>query len=123
MDGLIVGKQHILAALGLDATGHKHLLGMVAGSSENARVAEDLLEQLRAQGLDLNGPRLWVIDGSKALASAVGSLCGEAAKVQRCQIHKIRNLAERLPKDQREQVARRMKTRPLACSPSMALGA
>jgi transposase-like protein len=99
------------------------LLGVVAGSSENARLAKDLPEQLRAQGLDLNEPRLWVIDGSKALASAVGNLCGEAAKVQRCQIHKIRNLTERLPKDQREQVARRMKARPLACSPSMALGA
>lgn len=109
MDGLIVGKQHILAALGLDATGHKHLLGVVAGSSENARVAKDLLEQLRDQGLDLNEPRLWVIDGSKALASAVGSLCGDAAQVQRCQIHKIRNVTERLPKDQREQVAWRMK--------------
>ena len=59
MDGLIVGKQHILAALGLDATGHKHLLGLVAGSSENARVAKDLLEQLREQGLDLDEPRLW----------------------------------------------------------------
>lgn len=109
MDGLIVGKQHILAALGLDASGHKHLLGLVAGSSENARVAKDLLEQLRAQGLDLDEPRLWVIDGSKALASAIGSLCGQAAKVQRCQIHKIRNVTERLPKDMREQVAWRMK--------------
>jgi putative transposase len=109
MDGLIVGKQHILAALGLDASGHKHLLGLVAGSSENARVAKDLLEQLREQGLDLDEPRLWVIDGSKALASAIGSLCGQAAKVQRCQIHKIRNVTERLPKDMREQVAWRMK--------------
>lgn len=109
MDGLIVGKQHILAALALDATGHKHLLGLVAGSSENSRVAKDLLEQLREQGLDLNEPRLWVIDGSKALASAVGSLCGDAAHVQRCQIHKIRNVTERLPKDMREQVAWRMK--------------
>lgn len=109
MDGLIVGKQHILAALGLDASGHKHLLGLVAGSSENTRVAKDLLEQLREQGLDLDEPRLWVIDGSKALASAIGSLCGQAAKVQRCQIHKIRNVTERLPKDMREQVAWRMK--------------
>lgn len=109
MDGLIVGKQHILAALGLDATGHKHLLGLVAGSSENARVAKDLLEQLRDQGLDLDEHRLWVIDGSKALASAVGSLCAQAAKVQRCQIHKIRNVTERFPKEMREQVAWRMK--------------
>lgn len=72
-------------------------------------MAKDLLEQLREQGLDLDEPRLWVIDGSKALASAIGSLCGQAAKVQRCQIHKIRNVTERLPKDMREQVAWRMK--------------
>jgi putative transposase len=84
MDGLIVGKQNILAALGLGATGHKHLLGLVAGSSENSRVVKDLLEQLRVQGLDLNEPRLWVIDGSKALASAINALCGDAAHVQRC---------------------------------------
>jgi len=109
MDGLIVGKQHILVALGLDATGHKHLLGLVAGSSANARVAKDLLEQLRDQGLDLGEPRLWVMDGSKALASAISCLCGQAAKVQRCQIHKIRNVTERLPKDMRAQVAWRMR--------------
>ena len=109
LDGLVVGKQHILVALGLDVTGHKHLLGLVAGSSENARVAKDLLVQLRDQGLDLDVSRLWVIDGSKALASAINSLCGQAAKVQRCQIHKIRNVTERLPKDMREQVAWRMK--------------
>lgn len=109
MDGLIVGQHHVLAALGLDATGHKHLLGLAAGSSENARVAKDLLEQLRDQGLDLDIPRLWVIDGSKALSSALGSLCGHAAQVQRCQIHKIRNVTERLPKQLREAVAWRMK--------------
>ena len=109
MDGLIVGKQHILVALGLDATGHKHLLGLVAGSSANARVAKDLLEQLRDQGLDLGEPRLWVMDGSKALVSTISCLCGQAAKVQRCQIHKIRNVTERLPKDMRAQVTWRMK--------------
>ena len=46
----------------------------------------------------MNVPRLWVIDGSKALRSAIEQLCGEAARVQRCRIHKIRNLTERLPK-------------------------
>ena len=109
MDSLIVGKQHILAVLGLDATGHKHLLSLVVSSSENARVAKDLLEQLRDQGLDLGEPRLWVMDGSKALVSAISCLCGQAAKAQRCQIHKIRNVTERLPKDMRAQVAWRMK--------------
>lgn len=55
-------------------------------------MAKALLEQLRDQGLDLDVLRLWVIDGSKALASAIESLCGQAAKVQRCQIHKPRNV-------------------------------
>ena len=67
------------------------------------------MEQLRDQGLDLDVPRLWVIDGSKALTSAINSLCGQAAKMQRCQIHKISKVTERLPKDMREQVAWRMK--------------
>lgn len=84
-------------------------LDMVACSSENARVTKDLLVQLRDQWLDLNKSRLWVMDGSKALASAINSLCGDAAQVQRCQIHKIRNVTERLPKNQREQMTWRMK--------------
>lgn len=109
VDGIIVAKHHIIAAVGVDAQGSKHVLGLAAGSSENAKVVKDLLSGLIQRGLDLNVPRLWVIDGSKALRSGIEQLCGKDAKVQRCRIHKIRNVAERLPKDRSEQVRWLMK--------------
>ena len=98
VDGIIVAKHHLIAAIGVDATGVKHLLGLVSGSSENAKVVKDLLCGLVERGVDMNLARLWVIDGSKALRSAIEQVCGEAAHVQRCRIHKIRNVTERLPK-------------------------
>jgi putative transposase len=98
VDGIVVARHHIIAAIGVDATGAKHMLGIAPGSSENAKVVKDLLASLAERGVDLNVPRLWVIDGSKALRSAIDQLCGEAAHVQRCRIHKIRNVTERLPK-------------------------
>ena len=103
VDGIVVAKHHIIAAVGVDAQGAKHVLGLACGSSENAKVVKDLLGTLADRGLDLNEPRLWVIDGSKALRSAIEQRCGDAAKVQRCRIHKIRNVVERLPKDKADQ--------------------
>jgi len=104
VDGIVVAKHHIIAAVGVDALGAKHVLGLACGSSENAKVVKDLLGTLESRGLDLNESRLWVIDGSKALRSAIEQRCGDAAKVQRCRIHKIRNVVERLPKDKADQV-------------------
>lgn len=109
VDGVIVAKHHIIAAVGVDAQGTKHVLGLAPGSSENAKVVKDLLSGLAQRGIDLNVPRLWVIDGSKALRSGIEQLCGKDAKVQRCRIHKIRNVTERLPKDRAEQVRWLMK--------------
>ena len=103
VDGIIVARHHIIAAIGVDAGGAKHVLGLAPGSSENAKVVKDLLGGLSARGVDLNTPRLWVIDGSKALRSAIHQFCGDAAKVQRCRLHKLRNVAERLPKKKAEQ--------------------
>ena len=104
VDGIVVASHHIIAAVGVDALGDKHVLGLACGSSENAKVVKDLLTTLAERGVDLNQPRLWVIDGSKALRSAIEQRCGDAAKVQRCRIHKIRNVTERLPKDKAQQV-------------------
>jgi transposase-like protein len=104
VDGIIVASHHIIAAVGVDAQGAKHVLGLASGSSENAKVVKDLLATLAERGVDLNEPRLWVIDGSKALRSAIEQRCGDAAKVQRCRIHKIRNVTERLPRDKAQQV-------------------
>jgi transposase-like protein len=102
-DGIIVGGHHIIAAVGVSAQGAKRLLGLASGSSENARVVMDLLNGMEERGLDLTIPRLWIIDGSKALRAAIIAKCGEDTKVQRCRIHKMRNVTDRLPKDKREQ--------------------
>lgn len=104
MDGIIVSDHHILAAVGVDAQGGKHLLGLVSGSSENKRVAKDLLTHLIEHGLDPQVERLFVIDGSKALRAAIEEVFGKAARVQRCRSHKIRNVADRLPKELAAQV-------------------
>ena len=104
VDGIIVASHHIIAAVGVDAHGAKHVLGLASGSSENAKVVKDLLATLAERGMDLNEPRLWVIDGSRALRSAIEQRCGDAARVQRCRIHKIRNVTERLPRDKAQQV-------------------
>ena len=109
VDGVIVAKHHIIAAVGVHAQGNKHALGLTPGSSENAEVVKDLLSDLALRGIDLNVPRLWVIDGSKALHCGIKQLCGKHAKVQRCRIHKIRNVSQRLPKDRAEQVRWLMK--------------
>ena len=98
IDGIIVDDHHILAAVGVDAEGSKHLLGLAQGSSENAQVAKDLLSSLVERGIGPDRVRLFVIDGSKALRSAIEELFGDQAKVQRCRIHKMRNVTERLPK-------------------------
>ena len=88
MDGIIVAWHHLIAAIGVDATGAKHVLGLVSGSSENARVVKDLLTSLSERGVDMNIPRLWVIDGSKALRSAIEQVCGDAdAGIQKLKAH------------------------------------
>jgi transposase-like protein len=79
VDGVIVAKHHIIAAVGVDAQGKKHVLGLAPGSSENAKVVKDL-SGLAQRGIDLNVPRLWVIDGSKALRSGSNGQRGRRSK-------------------------------------------
>jgi transposase-like protein len=87
IDGIEIAGHHVLAAVGLDAEGKKHLLGLVAGSSENAQVVKDLLGSLVARGIDAAKRRLFVIDGSKALRSGIREIYGQAALIQRCRTH------------------------------------
>lgn len=96
LDGIVVDQHHILAAVGVDSTGEKHLLGLSQGASENAAVAKDLLTELIRRGLDTQAHYLFVIDGSKALRSALDEVFGEKALVQRCRTHKARNVTERI---------------------------
>ena len=103
LDGIVVSGHHIIAAVGVDADGDKHLLGLAMGASENAQVVKDLLRALIARGLDANLKYLFVIDGGAALRSAIDELFGRRAQVQRCRTHKLRNVLERLPKTEAAQ--------------------
>lgn len=97
IDGTIFKGQHLVVAIGIDTLGHKIVLGLIQGATENATVVSGLLDQLAARGLDFAQPRLYLLDGSKALRAAIVRHAGEAAFFQRCQVHKIRNVVEYLP--------------------------
>lgn len=88
----------LLAAVGIGGDGGKHPLGVIEGATENAAVAQALLDNLIERGLDPKVCRLFVIDGAKALSKAIRKTFGRHTPIQRCQVHKARNIAERLPK-------------------------
>ena len=103
IDGIWFGEQCVIAAVGVDSQGKKHVLGLQEGATENGEAAKGLLEDLVARGLDPGRRRLFVIDGSKALRTAINAVFGAQGLVQRCRNHKLRNVVERLPKDQQNQ--------------------
>jgi transposase-like protein len=94
----------ILLALGLDSQGVKHVLGLREGTTENATVCQGLLADLRQRGLDLDRPVLFIIDGGTGLRKAIRDSCGDGALVQRCHVHKRRNVLEHLPEHMRPRV-------------------
>lgn len=109
MDGMVFAGHHIIAALGVDRKGHKHILGLTQGSSENAAVCIDLLQGMVKRGVDPQHKLLFVIDGSKALRSAVDQVFGNQHPVQRCRNHKIKNVMDHLPDELKDQVKSVMK--------------
>lgn len=99
IDGLHIGHELVLVgALGIDGEGNKHPLGLVEGATENAAVVQALIDNLIERGLDPKICRLFIVDGAKALTKAIRSTFGRHTPIQRCQIHKARNVIERLPK-------------------------
>lgn len=109
IDGMQFGEHHVISAVGVDRAGHKHVLGLQQGATENAAAVEDLLQQLVARGVDPKGKRLFVIDGAKALRVAINKVFGPQHPVQRCRNHKIRNVCDRLPEEQKDQVKAAMR--------------
>jgi putative transposase len=101
VDGVHVGEHCLIVALGVAADGEKHALGIWEGSTENAAVCQSLLSNLQSRGLRTDRSLLVLLDGSKALRKAVRETFGDAALVQRCQIHKLRNVLDHLPDRQR----------------------
>ncbi len=106
IDGLHFRDHVILVALGIAANGHKHVLALREGTTENAAVCPALLTDLRERGLDLDRPVLFIVDGGTGLRKAIRAHCGRAALVHRCQIHKTRNILEHLPEAMRPRIGR-----------------
>jgi transposase-like protein len=104
LDGLIFGDYTMIGAVGVDSEGIKHVLGIREGATENSTVVTELLEDIVSRGVDPKRKMLFVIDGSKALRAAINAVFGSHQPVQRCRAHKLRNVLDYLPKDQRAQV-------------------
>jgi putative transposase len=109
IDGIHFGKQVLVVALGIESRGEKHVLGLWQGATENTVVVKDLLEDLVARGLHPERRYLFVIDGAKALRAAIERVFGERAELQRCQLHKRRNVKEYLPKNAQGDYDRRIR--------------
>ena len=109
IDGMHFGNQCVLAAVGVDLQGRKHVLALREGATENAEAAKDLLQHLVEHGVDPTRRRLFVIDGSKALRTSINAVFGAETPVQRCRNHKLRNVLGRLPREQQAQTASLMR--------------
>ena len=109
LDGVIFGEHHVLVAVGVDAAGRKHVLGIAEGASENQVVARGLLEDLVRRGLKTDRKYLFVIDGSKALRAAIDAVFGTQNPVQRCRRHKVENIMGYLPEHLQEQTKAAMR--------------
>jgi transposase-like protein len=100
--------QQMVAALGIHEDGRKTILGIRQGATENATVVGELLAELVERGLDFTVPRLYVLDGGKALTAAVKKHAGESAVIQRCQVHKRRNVLDHLTDEHKPAVAKKL---------------
>ena len=101
LDGVHIGEHCLVVALGIAADGQKHALGLWEGATENAAVCQSLLANLQSRGLRTDRSLLVILDGALALHKAVRAVFGEAALIQRCQVHKLRNILDHLPERQR----------------------
>jgi putative transposase len=110
IDGIHITEHLVLvAAIGIDSEGVKHPLGLIEGATEHGAVVQALIDDLIERGLDPVVPRLFIIDGSKALSKAIRHSFGRRTPIQRCQIHKARNIMERLPKPLHASVRRTLR--------------
>lgn len=100
IDGIHITEElTLVAAVGIDGMGEKHPLGLVEGATENTATVQALLDDLIERGVDSETVRLFIVDGAKALSKAIRRTFGKDTPIQRCQVHKGRNITERLPKE------------------------
>src|SRR5207245_11565259 len=109
IDGQRFADHHVISAVGVDAEGQKHILGIEPGATENAAAVKRLLTRLRDHGLATDRKYLFVIDGAKALRAAIEEVFGGDQPVQRCRNHKLRNILDELPKEQHGQALNLMR--------------
>lgn len=108
IDGTPFKDRQMIVALGIGCDGRKTVLGLREGATENTAVVGSLLSELVERGLDFSTPRLYILDGGKALAAAVKRHAGEAGFIQRCQVHKKRNVIDHLPEEYKADVRRKL---------------
>jgi len=109
IDGIEFKGHLLVVALGIDGDGKKHILGLWQGATENMYICKGLLEDMLKRGLSTERRYLWVIDGSKGLRAALSRVFGGDADIQRCQVHKRRNVKEHLPPEHQRWVDQRMR--------------
>ena len=110
IDGKYLYGECVVVAMGVDFEGKKHILGLVQGATENSTVVQHLLDELIERGLDAAQRMLIVLDGGKALRKAVRKTFGDQSPVQRCHLHKRRNVKELLPLDYQGSADQRIRT-------------
>jgi len=108
IDGTPFKDRQMIVALGIGCDGSKMVLGIREGATENAAVVNGLLSELVERGVDFSTPRLYILDGGKALHAAVRRHAGEAAFIQRCQVHKKRNVVDHLPDEHKTEVKKKL---------------
>src|SRR6266481_6941522 len=110
IDSKFFGGDCLVAAIGIDLQGRKHVLGIWHGATENSTVVKGLLEDLVSRGLESERKMLIVLDGAKALRKAVQMVLGDQGLVQRCRIHKLRNVLDQLPEEKKAQAGWRLRS-------------
>ena len=108
VDAQPYASEMMVVALGITTSGEKRLLGLRQGATENATVVTSLLEELRERGVRTDVPTLFVLDGAKALRAAVIRVWGKFAVIQRCQVHKRRNVEAHLPDKHHDELRQRL---------------
>jgi len=108
VDGVHFADHLLVVAMGIAIDGQKHPLAVLEGSTENATLVTELFVSLRERGLDVTRPTLFVIDGAKALSSAIRAVFDHPV-IARCQLHKIRNVEDKLPKELARTVGQKMR--------------
>jgi putative transposase len=107
VDAIYFGRRSLIVALGVNSAGRKIVLGLHEGNTESSQVCIDLFQSLVDRGLRTDHPVLFVLDGGKGLRKAVREVFGENAPVQRCLVHKARNLEEYIPQRLHPELRRR----------------